>query len=222
MDQGAGAWIPLYGRWSSPDGVHVSITAALTIRKGAIGRCKAFAKQPEHDIWLPEFWDGGQYDPGRHRANPFTPLVWAPETHTLGIDMGDQIAAAGPADRPQLGVDLTENLGLLNEKYSGDWHTADGHLALKSQVWGRWAPDPDRSRSRHREDGKILWASPEWLATTLANLKSRLVFVVTLRKYKSSRDYDSASGVKAVFVGVGVDDGVLKLWPAKNSLKGDY
>jgi hypothetical protein len=29
---------PLYGSWSSPDGVSVSITSALTERRGAIGR----------------------------------------------------------------------------------------------------------------------------------------------------------------------------------------
>ncbi|MFZ3289079.1 MAG: hypothetical protein WA191_19840 [Telluria sp.] len=209
---------PLYGRWSSPDGVTVSITSALTERKGAIGRCMAFAKQPSHDLWLPEFWDQGYYDHRYRQKSPFVPLVWAPETHSLGIDVNDEIAAEGPAGRPRLGIDLTKSLELVNEPNSADWRKADGSLALRSQVWGSWKPDPDNRRHRRREDGEILWASHDWLATALSTL-NRLVFKVTLWKYRSSRDYDLSSGVKTVIVGLRLEDRTLKLWEAKKASK---
>ena len=222
VDTVADAMIPLYGRWSSPDGVSVSITSALTERKGAIGRCFAFSKQPSHDLWLPEFWDEGYYDHRYRQQNLFAPLVWAPETHSLGIDVGDEIAAQGPAGRPRLGIDLTKSLGLVNEPNSCDWRTADGCLALRSQVWGIWTPEPDHRQSRHHEDGEILWASPDWLAATLSTLNRRLVFTVTLWKYRSSRDYDPSRGVKSVLVGLRVDDGTLRLWQAKKASRQDY
>lgn len=222
LDTAADALLPLYGRWSSPDGVSVRITSALTERKGAIGRCMAFAKQPSHDFWLPEFWDEGYYDHRYRQESPFAPLVWAPETHSLGIDEGDEIAALGPGGRPRLGVDLTKSLELANELKGSDWRTADGSLALRSQVWGSWKPDPDHGRSRHHEDGEILWASPDWLAAALSTLNRRLVFTVTLRKYRSSRDYDPSSGVKSVLVGLRVDGGTLRLWQAKKASKQDY
>ncbi len=216
------ALIPLYGRWTSPDGVHVSITSALTERKGAIGRCMEFAKQPSHDFWLPEFWDNGYYDSRYRQASPFAPLVWAPETHSLGIDIGDEIAAQGPSGRPRLGIELTKDLALVNRPNSGDWLTADEDLALRSQVWGSWKPDPDQRHSRHHDDGEILWASPDWLAATLLLLKRRLVFTVTVHKYRSSRGYDSSSGAKSVFVGLRADDGSPRLWPAKKASTQNY
>src|SRR5690606_35443424 len=146
---------------SSPDGVRVRITSALTARKGAIGRCMAFAKQPGHDLWLPEFWDEGFYDRRHRQKSIFAPLVWAPETHSLGIDVGDEMAAEGAAGRPRLGIDLTKSLRLANGPGSGDWYAADGSLALRSQVWGSWKPDPDDHRgARNHDDGEVLWASP--------------------------------------------------------------
>lgn len=216
------ALIPLYGRWLSPDGVLVSITSALTERKGAIGRCMAFAKQPSHDFWLPEFWDNGYYDSSYRQASPFAPLVWAPETHSLGIDVGDEIAARGPGGRPRLGIDLTRNLALANHPNSGDWLTADGNLALRSQVWGSWKPDPDQRHSRCHDDGEVLWASPDWLAATLPSLSGRLVFTVTVHKYRSSRDYDPSTGAKFVLVGLRLDDGSLRLWHAKKASTQNY
>lgn len=221
VDAAADALLPLYGRWSSPDGVTVSITSALTAQKGAIGRCTAFAKQPSHDLWLPEFWDEGYYDHRYRQESPFDPLVWAPETHSLGIDVGDEIAAKGPAGRPRLGIDFTKSLELTNEPNSSDWLTTDGSLALRSQVWGSWKPDPD-SQSRLHEDGEILWALPDWLTATLSTLNRRLVFTVTFRKYRSSRDYDPSSGIKSVLVGLRADDGTLRLWRAKKASNQDY
>lgn len=219
---GTNALFPLYGRWSSPDDVTVSITSALTERKGAIGRCAAFVKQDSHDLWLPEFWDGGYYDTRFRQTSIFAPLVWAPETHSFGIDIGDEIAAEGPAGRPRLGIDLTKNLELVNKPTSGEWLTTDGDLALRSQVWGIWKPDPDHRQSRHHDDGEILWASPDWLAATLRTLNRQLVFTVTLSKYRSLRDYDPSSGVKSVFVGLRIGDETLRFWRAKKASKQDF
>jgi hypothetical protein len=155
LDTAADALLPLYGRWLSPDGAIASITSALTERKGAIGRCMAFATRPSRDLWLPEFWDDGYYDHRYRKESPFAPLVWAPETHSVGIDAGDEIATKGPVGRPRLGIDLTKSFGLVNEPNSGDWRTADRSLALKSQVWGNWKVDPDHNRSRHVMRGRF-------------------------------------------------------------------
>lgn len=221
VDVADGALFPLYGRWSSPDGVTVSITSALTERRGAVGRCMVLAKQPSHDLWLPEFWDEGYYDRRGRQDIPFAPLVWAPENISLGIDVGDELAAEGAGGRPRLGIELTNSLNLTNGPKSGEWRAADGSLALRSQVWGSWRPDPDHSRDRHHEDGEILWASPDWLSATLSALNRRLVFKVKLWKYRSSRDYDSSSGVKSIIVGLRGDDGTLRLWQAKRASKQD-
>ena len=219
----ADAPVLLYGRWSSPDGVRVRITSALTERKGAIGRCTEFAKQPSHDLWLPAFWDEGYYDHRHRKKNIFAPLVWAPEARSLGIDVGDEIAAEGSAGRPRLGIDLTKSLVLENEPSSGDWHDTNGGLALRSQVWGSWKPDPDDHRgSRHHDDGEVLWASPDWLAETLSGMNKRLVLTLTFWKHRSSREYDPTSGVKSVLVGLRLDDGTLRLWHAKKASKQDY
>ncbi len=213
---------PLYGRWSSPDGVTVSITSALTERKGAIGRCATFAKLPSHDFWLPEFWDGGYYDQHYRQKSPFYPLVWAPEMRSLGIDVGDEIASEGPAGRPRLGVDLTEKLRLTNNLNSADWYSAEGILALRSQVWGSWKPDPDHRHSRHHDDGELLWASPDWLATTLSNHDWQLVFILKLWKHRSSYRHDPLEGVKSVYFGLWADDGKCRLWHAKKASKLGY
>ncbi|WP_095050681.1 ATP-binding protein [Pseudomonas sp. Irchel s3h9] len=213
---------PLYGRWSSPDGVTVTITSALTERKGSLGRCMAFAKRSSHDLWLPEFWDDGYYDHRRRLENPFAPLVWVPEIYSLGIDEGDEIAARGAGGRPRLGVELTKTLALINEPHSGEWQTTDGCVALRSQVWGKWAPDPDQRQFHHHDDGEILWACSDWLASTLSSLHLRLVFTVTLRKYKSSRSYDTSTGVTSVLVGIRNEEGALRLWEAKEASKQNY
>lgn len=213
---------PLYGRWSSPDDVEVSITSALTERKGSISRCIQLAKQPSHDLWLPEFWDGGFYDLSYRTKSPFAPLVWAPEVHGVGIDMGEKIASMRPVGRPRIGIDLTKSLKLVKESNSGDWLAVDGSIALRSQVWGSWKPAPDHRQSRQNDDGEILWASRDWLAATLSTLNRRLVFTITLWKHKSSYDYDSSKVVKSVLVGLRGDDGTLRFWQAKKASKQSY
>ncbi|WP_245424366.1 NACHT domain-containing protein [Sinorhizobium sp. BJ1] len=217
-----GALLPIYGRWTSPDGVTVRITSALTHQKGAIGRCRDFAKRPAGDFWLPEFWDGGYYDRHYRRESPFAPFIWVPERSGLGVDEGDELAAEGPAIRPRLGIDLTTDLGLYQKTDSTDWFAADDTLALRSQVWGRWKPDPDQRRSRHHDDGEILWASPVWLNPTLSRSKLRLVSSITLWKYRSARDYNDATGVKSVLVVLRDLDGSCRIWEAKKASNQEY
>jgi hypothetical protein len=212
----------IYGRWSSPDGVNVSITSALTVEKGAIGRCKEFLRRDPHDFWLPEFWDGGFYDRSHRSENPFEPFVWSPEWHRVGIDVGDGIASKNASGRPRLGIDLTKKLAVVEDDSSGLWRTADGADALWSQVWGRWRSDPDDGRGRIQEDGEILWASHRWLSDNLSRLERELVFTVTLWKYRSSRSYEESSGVKCVYLGLRTGDGKLRFWTAKNASKIKY
>lgn len=209
--------IPLFGRWSSPDGVSVNIVTALTESKGAIGRCASFSKLPSHDLWLPELWDGGYYDCRYRQKSIFEPMIWAPEHYGLGIDRGDEIAAHNAASRPRLGIDLTKRLALSEGSNAGEWRASDGSPAMKSQVWGRWQPDQDQPSYRHHEDGGILWASQRWLDAALMQLDKRLVYTITFWKYRSSRHYDTSSGVKCVLVGLRANGGQLRLWPAKKA-----
>ncbi|MCS3416933.1 hypothetical protein M2399_002155 [Pseudomonas sp. BIGb0450] len=213
---------PLYGRWSSPDGVSVTITSALTDRKGASSQCVAFSKKANHDIWLPQFWDDGYYDVRSRRGNQFDPFVWAPDSQNLGIDQGEEIAATGPGRRPRLGIELTKEFELMNEPLNGEWRVGDGSLALRSQVWGRWVPDPDHRQSHHQEDGEILWASNDWLDKTLLSLNRKLIFVVTLHKYKSSRSYNPSNGARSVLVGLRSNDRSMRLWSAKKASRVDF
>lgn len=221
-DRDATESMPLYGRWTSPDGVSVNVTSALSERKGAVQRCTSFSKKPGHDFWLPEFWDAGCYDRRYRKVNPFEPLVWAPEHHGLGIDQGDELAADGAASRPRLGIELTQQLSLTEGPVFGEWHDASGGLALKSQVWGKWEPNPDQPKYRQQSGGEILRATPAWLEATLAGLKRRLVMTITLWKYRSSKSYDETSGAKLVVVALRADDGGMRFWYAKKASSVDY
>lgn len=218
-DASSGAMLPLYGRWYSPDRVSVKITTALVQRKGAVGRCETFSKRANFDLDLPEFWEAGHYDSKAHRESPFAPLVWAPQIYRLGVDEGDEIAAEGPATRPRLGINITNELGLVNEAIEREWRTADGVLALLSDVWGGWKPNPDDSRFRERQDGEILWGSRPWLSAALSALNQRLVMNVTLWKHRSYRGYEPSKGVKLVLIGLRSDDGAMRFWPARDGSK---
>lgn len=219
LNSAPGANVLIYGHWTTPDGVYVNIISALSDRKGAVGRCEAFARVDSHDLWLPQFWDGGEYEERYHQPNPFAPFIWAPDAYGTGIDEGDEIAAKGPAARPRLGLKLTKRLGIAAEPMSGNWHGKDGASAISSQVWGKWRPDPDQRRNHYHDDGEILWATPNWLDQTLSQLGKRLVYTVTLSKYRSSKSYDETTGAKAVFVGLRTADPDLRFWHAKKASK---
>ena len=157
------AMLPIYGHWKSPDGVNVQIVSALGMRRGIVGLCEKFSKRSDNDLWLPMFYHDGVVDPHR-QASPFEPFVWMLENYAIGMDAGEKIATSGVASRPRLGVELQTRLGLTADKDFREWKTADNKLALRSQVWGGWVPDPDNNYDHHRnENGEILWADPDWL-----------------------------------------------------------
>lgn len=208
--------LPIYAQWLSPDGVTVSITSALTDIKGSISRCQKFIKLPSHDIWIPEFWDAGYYETRYRSKNVFEPFIWAPETYQMGIDSGEEIASKAAAARPRIGIDLTKALELSNSEDTRKWVTGAGQLALTSQVWGMWKPDPDSRKARFQDDGEILWASNDWLISTLASMKKTLVLKVSLRKFSSSRSYDTSEGVEKNYIILIMPDGKFRLWSVKN------
>ncbi len=108
-------------------------------------------------------------------------------------------------------------LGLFPDKDFREWQTPDHKLALRSQVWGEWLPDPDDHRgNQQNEDGEILWASPDWLDEVLPSLDRQLVYTVTLNKYKERR-YGDGSGAKAVYVGTRPARKSIRFWYAKKS-----
>lgn len=211
--------LPIYANWLSPDGVTVSVSSALTDRKGAIGRCQKFSKLPLHDNWLPEFWDAGYYETSHRSSNVFEPFIWSPEYYRIGIDSREEIASRSVAERPRLGIDLTNQLKLSSTQDNRQWVTKDEKLALVSQVWGSWKRDHESRSGLYQDEGKILWAANEWLMSIQDALNKAVVLRISLRKYRSYRPYDDSSDIEELFIGLIMSNGTLRFWPAKNSKK---
>jgi hypothetical protein len=215
------AMLPIYGHWKSPDGVYVRIDSALGVRRGIVERCKKFKNRSDNDLWLPMFHHDGVNDPHR-QASRFEPFVWVLENYGIGVDAGEQIATSSVASRPRLGLELQTVLGLIPDKDFREWQTPDHKLALRSQVWGEWLPDPDNHRGNQRnENGEILWASPDWLDQVLPSLDRQLVYTVTLNKYKERR-YGDGSGAKVIYVGTRPAGKSIRFWYAKKSSSTTY
>jgi hypothetical protein len=216
LDDSEDRFLPLYGYWKSPDGVHVSLTSALIKVRGAIGQCAKFSKTPNHDLWLPNFGSDGRAD---HHAKktPFDPLIWDPERYPIGIDEGDEWAARGAVARPRLGLALNKLLGLTTDNYKQKWHDSTNKLVLKSKVWGEWRPAPDVHGSRYQDEGLILWAERNWLDGAIQSCKRSLVFKLGFTKYKSSRNYDDSSGVRELYVGMKRSGEQPRFWFAKKA-----
>jgi len=214
-------FLPLYGYWTSPDGVHISLVSALIIERGAVGQCSKFAKTPDHDLWLPSFRSDGRVD--RHaQKRPFDPLIWEPEKYPIGIDEGDEWAARGAIARPKLGLALNKLLGLTPDEDERQWHDSKGVLALKSEVWGEWRPDTDSHRSRYQDEGTILWAESDWVDGALESTKRSLIFTLSFSKYKSSKSYNDSSGVRELYVGIKRSGECPRFWFAKKASETVY
>ena len=212
---------PLYGHWKSPDGVHVSISSALITERGAVGQCAKFSKAPDHDLWLPGFGSDGRVDRYAQKRL-FDPLVWEREAYPIGIDVRDEWAAQGAIARPKLGLALNKLLGLTPDEDERHWYNRKHLLALKSQVWGEWRPDPDSYRSRYQDEGAILWAESEWLKETLKLCKRSLIFKLEFSKYTSRKSYDDSSGVRKVYVGLKRNNELPRFWFAKKASETVY
>lgn len=211
-------FLPLSGHWESADGVYVSYTSALVKTRGAIGQCVSFSKSLNHDLWLPRFGSDGRIDRFSKKV-VFDPLIWDPETHSIGIDEGDEWAARGSISRPRLGLSINKLLGLKPDEDYKQWYNCEGTLALKSEIWGAWKPDPDVRGVRSQDEGEILWAQREWLDGALKACGKSLIYKVSFSKYKSSHSYDESSGVKAVYVGLKRSDQNYRFWFAKRASK---
>lgn len=217
----ASRFLPLYGYWKSPDGVHVYFYSALIKKRGSVGECSEFSKRSDHDLWLPSFQSDGRVDRYAKKSF-FDPLIWEPEKYPIGIDEGEKWAARGAIARPKLGLTLNKLLGLTPDDDERQWHDNSNNLALKSQIWGEWRPDPDVHRSRYRDEGAMLWAQREWLDGALESCKRSLVFTLSFSKYKSRRDYDEASGVRGVYVGLKRSGKPIRFWFAKKASETVY
>ena len=218
LSGGSDQLVPVFGYWKSKDEVYVRIVTALIKRRGKVGHCTALAKKPGHELWLPTFASDGCVD-SHSDATPYEPFIWEPEKYPLGIDEGDKLATRGAAARPRLGIDLACTLGISSDEFSKEWHCADGTLALRSQVWGGWEPDPNGRQQSIQNEGVILWASPKWLDQALSQINRSLVYSIKFSKYKSRLDNDDASGVNSVYVGLRSSDKPLRLWYASKASK---
>lgn len=207
-------FFPISGFWRSGDGVRVRVTSALAPRKGIIGQCKAFSRNPSHDIWLPAFGTDGL--PDRHiKRSKFEPLIWNPEKYPIGIDLSDEFSTRYAAERTRLGKDITTLLELKSDLGFQRWITKDGSLALKSQVWGQWRQDPSDHRGWFQDDGCMLWAHSMWLDSALSSLNRALVLHIDFYRYKSHRNYGDIPGLRAVYIGLRQPDGEFRYWKAK-------
>ncbi len=214
-------FFPLYGYWKSPDGVYVSLVAALIKEWGAIGQCAKFSKTPDHDLWLPRFQSDGFVDRYAEKK-PFDPLIWEPEKYLVGIDEGDEWAARGAIARPKLGLALNKLLGLTPDDEERYWYDHMNKIALKSEVWGEWKPDADVHGRRYQDEGAILWAERDWLDVALKSCKRSLIFELGFLKYKSSKSYDDSSGVRAQYVGLKRSGEFPRFWLAKKASETVY
>ncbi len=214
-------FLPLYGYWSSPDGVRVSLSSALIKERGAVGQCAAFSKSPDHDLWLPRFGSDGRVD--RYaKKTPFVPLIWNPEKYPIGIDRGDEWAARGAIERTRLGLAITRILGLAPDKDQQQWHDSNGALALNSEVWGEWKIDPDVRRGKYQDEGSLLWAERDWIDGMLKSCRRSLIIKLGFSKYKSSKSYDDSSGVRELYVGLKRNGEDPRFWFAKKASKTLY
>lgn len=213
-------FLPLYGYWKSPDGVHVSFISALLKEWGAIGQCAKFSKAPDHDLWLASFQSDGRID-RYSKKRPFDPLIWEPDKYPVGIDQGDEWAARGAVARPKLGLVLNKLLGLTADDDERQWYDSTNKLVLMSEVWGEWRPDPDH-RSRYQDEGAILWAERDWLDGVLKSCKRSLIFKLGFSKYKSSKSYDDSSGVRELYVGLKRSGELPRFWLAKKASETVY
>lgn len=214
-------FLPVFGDWTSPDGVHVSINSAVIMERGAVKQCVNLAKVPYHDFWLPQFGSDGRTDRFTKRE-PFTPFIWEPEIYPVGIDEHDEWATRGAIARPKLGAALNRKLGLTPDNDEMLWHDNIGSLALKSDVWGKWRPDAENRGIRFQDDGSILWARLDWLNRVLESSKRSLIFTIRFSKYKSSRSYDDSSGIKEAYVGLKRVNEAPRFWLAKEASKTSY
>lgn len=214
-------FLPLYGHWKSRDGVYVRFVSALIKQRGAVGQCAELSKVADHDLWLPMLSSDGFLD-RFSEYRPFTPIIWEPETYPVGIDAGDEWATLGTIARPRLGKAISRMLGLAADVECKHWYDRDGRLVLKNEVWGEWRPDPDVHNHRSQDEGAILWAENTSLDAALKSCKQSLVCHLSFSKYKSSRDYDDASGVRAIYVGLKSSGKPTRFWHAKKASKTVY
>lgn len=211
-----GGEIPLYGRWKSVDGVWVRITAGLSPLKGAIGRCQQFSKRPDHEFWIPIF-DNDGYDDDYRQVSPFEPLVWDFDPYPRGIDEGDKLATPSAAARPRLGIELTSALGLSPDADLREWRTADGELAIRSQVWGEWQSNEYDHREDENNNGELLLTNPTWLDNVLERQRKRLVLTVSFSKYKSRYDFEEVQQISSAYVLLYDKGGIYRTWHAKRA-----
>jgi hypothetical protein len=151
------------------------------------------------------------------KRSDFEPLIWVPERYPIGIDTGDEFATEYSVARPRLGPALTSKLGLKTDNNDRNWLTQDGNLALRSQVWGEWKPDPDNHRAWYQDRGMVLWAQPDWIDIALLALNRSLVFHIDFYKHKPYRSYDNAPGFRSVYIALRMQDGTLRIWKAKKA-----
>ena len=214
-------FLPLYGYWTSPDEVHVSLVSALIMERGAVGQCKKFAKTPNHDFWLPRFESDGRAN--RYaKKRPFDPFIWEPEKYPIGIDELDEWAARGAIARPKLGLAINKLFGLVSDDDERYWHDNTGKLALKSDVWGEWKPDAEARGSRYQDEGAILCAERDWLDRALKSCKRSLIYKLGFTKYKSSKSHDESSGVRELYVGLKRSGELSRFWFAKKASETVY
>lgn len=214
-------FLPLYGEWRSVDGVYVRFLSALIKTWGAVGQCVALSKKPAHDLWLPTFGSDGRIDRFVD-AKPLNPLICESATYPIGIDEGDEWAARGAIGRPRLGAALVRILNLSPDSGNRCWYHRGSQLALKSQVWGEWKPDPSSHRHSLRDEGAILWAERNWIEEALTSHKRSLVYTFSFSKYKSSKSYDEASGVRERMVALATSGRPIRFWRAKQASETHY
>ena len=207
---------PIYGSWTSPDGVTVYFFAASANVKGALEHCVKLSRLSYFDLFLPQFGRDGRQD-RMFKGVQTRPIIWVPERLPVGIDNGEESAVQHVKNRPRLGASLTRALQLIPDRCERNWYDCNGRLALKSQVWGQWQSCIRSPSGRVQDGGAMLWADSEWLEETLLRHSRSLIYEFGFEKYRDSSGIHRTPGLHQIYVGLKLSGKPLKLWFAEEA-----
>lgn len=209
---------PIYGSWRSHDGVSVRVVSALVRRSGAVGVCRAFARLPDHEIWLPTLETDGESRTHQERSE-FTPWIWEPERFCSAIDEEDKFATRTAATRAKVGPSIIGSYELSSLDEGKSWHGPLKERLLQSTVWGRWSSGTD---GYFQDEGTVLRADRQWLDQVMSDRRQSIAYYIHVEKYNSHRSYDSDDSVKSVVIGLLTEGHDLRIWPARLENKTRY
>lgn len=172
--------IVLSGGWSSPDGIHVSISSCFVIPDKAKEVALEIAKADGFNAWLPVAHDYGSPGDGERAQRKRTfPFLSYPSTEA-GIDEYDPLGSIVTMCRPQFSEDINSKMGLKTvDPFKRQWTKGKKRIVCRSEAWGSSA----RGRDGETDTGKRFCCTKEFISELLKAHKMDMLLLVLLRKY---------------------------------------